>query len=181
MNKAVFLDRDGTINVEKNYLYKIEDFEFTEGAVEAIKLLNQNEYKVIVISNQAGVARGYYTEEAVDKLHEYIQKQLKKYDAHIDAFYYCPHHPIHGVGKYKLQCKCRKPEDGLYKRAIKDFNIDVEKSYAVGDKLSDLIPAVDNNIKSFLVMTGYGKEEVKNIKTDMRITKNLYSFVTEII
>ncbi|URZ03564.1 D-glycero-beta-D-manno-heptose 1,7-bisphosphate 7-phosphatase [Clostridium felsineum] len=180
MNKAVFIDRDGTINVEKNYLYKIEDFEFIEGTREAIKILNDNGYKVVVITNQAGVARGYYTEEDVKKLHEFIQEELKKCDAHVDAFYYCPHHPIDGKGKYKTDCDCRKPKDGLYKKAIQDINIDVEKSYAVGDKISDLLPALSNKIEAFLVMTGYGQKE-RNIREEINIIQNLYSFVTEIV
>lgn len=181
MNRAVFLDRDGTINVEKNYLYRIEDFEFIDGVPQAIKILNDNDYRVIVITNQAGVARGYYKENDVKKLHKYIQDQLKKYGAHIDAFYYCPHHPVNGIGKYKIECNCRKPKDGLFKKAIKDFNIDVSKSYIVGDKISDLIPGKSNNIKSFLVMTGYGKQEALYKKDFIQTTKNLYTFVISII
>ena len=108
--KTVFLDRDGTINVEKNYLYRPEEFEFIPKAPEAIAMLNQAGYQVIVISNQAGVARGYYTENDVETLHNYVNEQLKKWNAHIDAFYYCPHHPDAGIGKYKVKCHCRKPE-----------------------------------------------------------------------
>ncbi|AYD41396.1 D-glycero-beta-D-manno-heptose 1,7-bisphosphate 7-phosphatase [Clostridium fermenticellae] len=159
MNKAVFLDRDGTINVEKNYLYKIKDFEFINGAPEAIKILNDNKYKVIVITNQAGVARGYYTENDIKILHSYIQSQLRKYNAHIDAFYYCPHHPTAGIGEYRIDCECRKPKNGLFKKAIKDFNIDVHESFALGDKVSDLKPALELGIKSILLKTGYGIRE----------------------
>lgn len=181
MNKAVFLDRDGTINAEKNYLYKIEDFEFIKGALEAIRILNDNGYKVIVITNQAGIARGYYTEEDVKRLHEYIQNQLKKYKAHIDAFYYCPHHPTAGIGKYKIDCNCRKPKDGLFRIAISDLKIDVHKSFAVGDKVSDLKPALELEIDSILVETGYGSKE-KNYIYDFNIVlkKDILSAVNYI-
>lgn len=165
MNKAVFLDRDGTINIEKKYLYKIEDFEFIDGAQNAIKLLNDSGYKVIVITNQAGIARGYYNEGDVENLHLYISEELRKYGAHIDAFYYCPHHPSEGKGIYKINCDCRKPKSGLYRRAIEEFNISAQESYVVGDKVSDLIPGIALNMKAILLETGYGKEEKNNIGT----------------
>lgn len=161
LNKAVFLDRDGTINVEKNYLYKIEDFEFIEGAPEAIKLLNDNGYKVIVVTNQAGVARGYYTEDDVKKLHKYIDGELKKYGAHIDAYYYCPHHPIYGIGEYKVECNCRKPKPGLLERAIEDFGISVENSWLIGDNKTDIEAGNRLNLNTILVITGHGKSYSK--------------------
>ena len=122
--KTVFLDRDGTINVEKNYLYRLEDFEFIPKAPEAIAMLNKCGYQVIVVSNQAGVARGYYTEDDVKKLHKYINLRLKEYNAHIDAFYYCPHHPDKGfegeIKELKIDCDCRKPKIGMLEKAKKD-------------------------------------------------------------
>lgn len=137
-NKAVFLDRDGTINIDKGYVYKIEDFEFIPGAIEAIKLLNDNDFKVIVVTNQAGIARGYYKEDDVYKLHDYINEELAKHDARIDAFYFCPHHPTAGIGKYKVDCKCRKPNSGLLEKASIDFDIELSKSWIIGDKKSDI-------------------------------------------
>ena len=133
MNKAAFFDRDGTINVEKNYLYKVEDFEFIEGIPELIKKYNDEGYIVIVVTNQAGIARGYYTEEDMNILHRYINEQLAKIGAHIDAFYFCPHHPdITG------ECNCRKPKTGMLEKAIKDWNIDVSQSILYGDKTWDI-------------------------------------------
>ncbi len=133
MNKAAFFDRDGTINVEVNYLYKIEDFRFIDGMPELIKKYNDEGYIVIVVTNQAGIARRYYTEEDMHKLHKHINQELEKIGAHIDAFYFCPHHPdITGV------CKCRKPKPGMIEQAIKDFNIDVSKSILYGDKPWDI-------------------------------------------
>lgn len=182
MNKAVFLDRDGTINIEKNYLYKIEDFEFITGATEAIKLLNENNYKVIVVTNQAGVGRGYYKEPDVHKLHNYIQEELKKYNTKIDGFYYCPHHPVHGISEYKLQCECRKPKDGLYKLAIEEYNLDPKLSYGIGDKLSDLEPIVNLGGKGILVRTGYGKTYEEHADScNIHIEDNILEAVKHII
>ncbi|WP_425806385.1 D-glycero-alpha-D-manno-heptose-1,7-bisphosphate 7-phosphatase [Desulfitobacterium sp. Sab5] len=146
MNKAVFLDRDGTINVDVNYLYRIEDFRFIEGMPQFIKKFNDWGYKVIVVTNQAGIARGYYTEKDMNKLHRFINNELKKIGAHIDAFYYCPHHPdITGP------CHCRKPESGMILQAINDFNIDVKQSLLFGDKMWDIESAEKCGIKGFLV------------------------------
>ncbi|WP_054741953.1 D-glycero-alpha-D-manno-heptose-1,7-bisphosphate 7-phosphatase [Cellulosilyticum ruminicola] len=164
MNKAVFLDRDGTINVEKNYLYKIEDFEFIQGVPEAIKLLNDAGYLVIVITNQAGIARGYYTEEDMHKLHRYINQELIKYGAHIDAYYFCPHHPVHGIGEYKKDCNCRKPKTGMLEAAIKDFDIDVSKSYMFGDKEWDVEAGERMGVLGFRV-DEHENELLQKVKT----------------
>lgn len=151
MNKAIFLDRDGTLNFEKNYLYKVEDFEFIPGMPEAIKLWNNLGYLVIIVTNQAGVARGYYKEEDIKILHEYINYKLEEINAHIDAFYYCPHHPVHGIGEYKVDCNCRKPKTGMLERAILDFDIDVTHSYLFGDQDSDIKAGEAMEIKSYKV------------------------------
>lgn len=151
MKKAIFLDRDGTINKEKNYLYKIEDFKFIPGMPDAIKRWNDLNYLVIVVTNQAGVARGYYTEEDVKILHTYINDELQMYSAWIDKFYYCPHHPTEGNGKYLRICNCRKPNTGLLEQAIKEFDIDISQSFLFGNSKSDLDAGEKLNIKSFLV------------------------------
>ncbi|MGP1488206.1 MAG: D-glycero-alpha-D-manno-heptose-1,7-bisphosphate 7-phosphatase [Peptoanaerobacter stomatis] len=146
MNKAAFFDRDGTINVEKNYLYKVEDFEFIKGIPELIKKYNDEGYVVIVVTNQAGIARGYYTEEDMNILHRYINEQLAKIGAHIDAFYFCPHHPdITG------ECNCRKPKTGMLEKAIKEWNIDVTKSILYGDKPWDIEAGEKCGIRSIYV------------------------------
>lgn len=146
MNKALFLDRDGTINVDKGHVYKIEDFEFIKGMPEFIKKYNDQDYKVIVISNQAGIAKGYYTREDVDKLHKYINQELAKIGAHIDAFYICPHHP-----DYTGECNCRKPKTGMIEQAIRDFDIDASESILYGDKPWDIECGERCNIKSYYV------------------------------
>lgn len=146
MNKAAFFDRDGTINVDVNYLYRIEDFRFIEGMPHFIKKFNDWGFKVIVVTNQAGIARGYYTIEDMNKLHNHINNELAKIGAHIDAFYFCPHHSdITGL------CHCRKPEPGMIQQAIKDFNIDVTQSVLFGDKSWDIEAGKKCGIKGYLV------------------------------
>ena len=137
--KVVFLDRDGTMNVEVNYLHRKEDLKLIDGTAEAVRLLNEAGYKVIVITNQAGVARGYYTEADVKILHDYMNEVLERDGAHVDAFYYCPHHPEHGIGLYKKKCHCRKPETGMFEMAERDLpeGIDKVHSYMIGDKRID--------------------------------------------
>lgn len=151
MEKAIFLDRDGTINTDKGHLYKIEDFQFIPGTANAIKIWNEMNYFVLVVTNQSGVARGLYTENDVCILHNYINDELKKLNAHIDNFYYCPHHPTEGKGIYLQDCDCRKPKSGMLERAIREFNIDTTQSYLFGDKATDLETGRRLNIKSFLV------------------------------
>lgn len=151
MKKAIFLDRDGTINIEKDYLYKIADFEFIDGMPSAIQRWNKLGFLVIVVTNQSGIARGYYKEKDVEILHMYINEELSKYNAHIDKFYYCPHHPTEGKGKYLKNCNCRKPKTGLLERAIEENDIDISKSYLFGDKNSDLEAGKKLGIESFLV------------------------------
>lgn len=154
--KTVFLDRDGTINVEKNYLYRKDEFEFIENAPQAIALLKRCGYRVIVVSNQAGVARGYYQESDVCVLHSYINDQLKEYDTCIDAFYFCPHHPDAGVGKYRVVCSCRKPGIGMFEQACKDFCVDRENSWMIGDNRGDIEAGKRFGLKTIMVRTGYG-------------------------
>ena len=138
MKKAIFFDRDGTLNEEVHFLHKIEDFVWTEGAIEAIKFCNDHNYLAIVITNQSGVARGYYPEENIMKLHQWMNDQLKGHGAHLDGIYYCPHHPEGIIGKYALKCNCRKPLPGMLLRAEKDFDIDMAKSYLIGDGARDV-------------------------------------------
>lgn len=146
MNKVAFFDRDGTINVDVNYLYKIEDFRFINGMPQFIKKFNDWGYKVIVVTNQAGIGRGYYTEEDMHKLHDHINEELARIGAHIDAFYFCPHHP-----DFTGSCRCRKPEPGMIEQAIKDFDIDVTQSVLFGDKPWDIEAGKKCGIKGYLV------------------------------
>lgn len=128
------------------------------GVPQALKKLKDAGYKLIVVTNQAGVARGYYTEEDVKILHQYMNQLLEKEGAEIDAFYYCPHHPVHGIGAYKKVCNCRKPGTGMFEMAEKDFPVDRAASYMIGDKLLDTEAGQKFGVTSILVGTGYGAE-----------------------
>lgn len=166
MRRAVFLDRDGTINVEKEYLYQISEFEFVPGAVEAVRLLNEAGFLVIVVTNQSGVARGYYSEEDVENLHRYIAGELEKQGVWVDAWLYCPHHPD-GRGSYALPCNCRKPLPGMLNEAIRRFDIDPESSFMIGDKMADISAGLAAGCRAILVRTGYGaatEESAPNLK-----------------
>jgi D-glycero-D-manno-heptose 1,7-bisphosphate phosphatase len=156
--RAVFLDRDGTINIEKDYLYRPEDFEFVPGAAEAVKLLKQHGYLVVVVTNQSGVARGYYTEDDVQNLHSYIDRLLDAAGTAVDAWYYCPHHTA-GKGDYAVDCQCRKPLPGMLLKAASDLDIDLSGSWMVGDKLVDVEAGIAAGCKPLLVMTGYGEDQ----------------------
>jgi D-glycero-D-manno-heptose 1,7-bisphosphate phosphatase len=138
MNKAVFLDRDGTINTDSGYVYRIQDFKFIEGVRESLLLLQEAGYLLVVISNQSGVARGYYTEDDVVRLHAWMIKTLYSEGIVISGVYYCPHHPRGVIEPYNRDCGCRKPKLELFYRAVRDMDIDIDISFAIGDRVRDL-------------------------------------------
>ena len=153
-NRAVFFDRDGTLNVEKGYLCDTEKFAFIEGAPDAVKFLNDRNIKVIVITNQSGVARGFFTESDVNNFHDFMRKEFEKFDAHIDGFYYCPHHPKAEVEKYRVDCDCRKPKPGLILKACRDFDIDPEKAIMIGDMPRDPESGENAGLKKGILFDG---------------------------
>ena len=159
MNRAVFLDRDGTINEEMGYINHPDRFKIFPFVPESISIFNQLNFKVIIVTNQSGVARGYFEESLVLQLHDKLKKYLVENKAYIDAIYYCPHHPKEGKGKYKKDCNCRKPKPGMIDQAVKELNIDLKRSYLIGDRYKDILFAKRMNIQACLVMTGYGKGE----------------------
>ena len=176
MKKAIFLDRDGTINVEKDYIYKSEDLVFEEGAIEALKTFKNLGYILIVISNQSGIARGYFTEEDLNIFNNNMNEILKKNGVEITEFYCCPHHPD-GIGEYKKVCECRKPNNKMIEDAIKKYNIAREKSYMIGDKTSDIGAGLKSNLKTVLVKTGYGLKDMEKIdKNETLVCENLKDF-----
>ncbi len=138
MNKAVFLDRDGTINVEKRYVYKKEDFSYIDGVVDALKKIQVIGFLLIVVTNQSGIARGYYTEEEYVELEKWMIDDLLKQGVRISAVYHCPHYEGGVIPRYSIKCSCRKPKLGMFLQAQKDFDIDLNKSFAVGNNLTDL-------------------------------------------
>ena len=176
MKKCIFLDRDGNINVEKDYLHKIEDFEFETGALEAIKTFSDSEYLIVVVTNQSGIARGYYTEEDVIELHRHLKKKIEDAGGRVDGFYYCPHHSEKGIGKYKKECECRKPESGMFLQAKADLDIDFSNSIMVGDKMSDVEAGKKLGMRGILVRTGHGRTEEKKANKDIEIYDTLFEF-----
>jgi D-glycero-D-manno-heptose 1,7-bisphosphate phosphatase len=172
MKRAVFIDRDGTINEEREYLYRTDDFAFIPGAPQAIRLLNEAGFLVIVVTNQSGVARGFYTEEDVHLLHSHITSHLERFGARVDAWFYCPHHPA-GRGSYALPCRCRKPLPGMFLEAAGRFDIDLESSIMIGDKLVDVEAGKAAGCRSILVRTGYGSEEEHMCRNGIEIYDNL--------
>ena len=176
MKKAIFLDRDGTINVEKDYIYKSEDLVFEEGTIDALKTFKNLGYILIVVSNQSGIARGYFTEEDLNIFNNNMNEILKKNGIEITEFYCCPHHPD-GIGEYKKVCECRKPNNKMIEDAIKKYNIDREKSYMIGDKTSDIGAGIKSNLKTVLVKTGYGLKDMEKInKNETLVCENLKDF-----
>ena len=176
MKKAIFLDRDGTINVEKDYIYKSEDLVFEEGTIDALKTFKNLGYILIVVSNQSGIARGYFTEEDLNIFNNNMNEILKKNGVEITEFYCCPHHPD-GIGEYKKVCECRKPNNKMIEDAIKKYNIAREKSYMIGDKTSDIGAGLKSNLKTVLVKTGYGLKDMEKIdKNETLICENLKDF-----
>jgi len=176
-NIAVFLDRDGTINEEVGYLDDLDKLKIIGSAYQAIKMVNDKGMKVVVISNQSGVARGLLTEEFVRKTNDCLQNRLLQRGARIDHFYYCPHHPTEGEKPYRQNCDCRKPAPGMLLRAAADLNIDLRNSYLVGDRFLDMEAAKNAGVKGILVRTGYGSELLQDDGPDQSTADNQPDFV----
>ncbi|MCK5228018.1 MAG: D-glycero-beta-D-manno-heptose 1,7-bisphosphate 7-phosphatase [Desulfobulbaceae bacterium] len=160
---AVFLDRDGTINEQMGYINHISRFHLLPNVALAIRALNEREVPVVVISNQSGVGRGYFPESLLTDVHEKMNRLLAEEGAKIDGLYYCPHHPEAREDVYRIECDCRKPRSGMLEKAARDLNLDLAGSYVVGDRWSDLKTAERCNASGVLVLTGYGRGDLKYI------------------
>ena len=180
LKRAVFVDRDGTINVERDYLYRVEDFEFIPGAPEALGLLNRAGFLVVVVTNQSGVARGYYTEEDVEVLHRHIDAELAKTGSRVDAWYYCPHHPS-GRGSYSLPCRCRKPLPGMLLEAARRHGIDLAASVMIGDKMADVEAGLAAGCGTILVRTGYGAADEARVPPETVVCDDLLAAVRSLL
>jgi len=178
-NIAVFLDRDGTINEEVGYMDNLNKLKMIPAAYEAIRLINKSCMKAIVVTNQAGIARGFFTEQFVIKTHEIIQASLLQKKASIDKFYYCPHHPTEGTGIYLQNCNCRKPLPGMLLQAAHDLDIELQSSYMIGDRYRDVETAKKVGVKGILVKTGYGREVLQDVGPDVATAENKPVFVAE--
>lgn len=161
---AVFLDRDGTLCEEVGYVNHIDRLKLFPWTAEAIRKLNRAGVPAIVTTNQSGVARGYFPEELVHRVHRKIALELAASDARIDAFYYCPHHPDSSEKAYRKDCDCRKPGTGMLDEAAKRFNIDTKSSYVVGDSGRDMEMGFNAGARTVLVMTGYGRGNYENLR-----------------
>lgn len=182
MNKAIFLDRDGVINIDRNYVYKVEDFEFIPRAIGALKMLSKTDYKIIIITNQSGIGRELYTHEDLKKVMDFMYKEFDKHKIKVEKkYYFCPHHPTKGIGEYRVECDCRKPKTGMFKQAQKDFDIDMSKSFYIGDLEPDMVAGRNAGCKTIFVLSGHGKkEDLKDVKPDF-IAKDLYEAVEVIL
>ena len=153
LTKAIFLDRDGVINIEKNYLHKIEEFEFINGTFETLKYFQEKGYKLFIITNQSGIGRGYYTHNDFNKLTTWMLDEFKKNSITISQVEFCPHAPT-------TECDCRKPKTGMIDNILKNFDVDLENSWLVGDKSSDIKCAKNANIKNTIqVKSGHDFKE----------------------
>ena len=168
MRPAVFLDRDGTINREVNYLSNPEEFELLPGAAEAIAKWNARGWAVVVVTNQSGVGRGYFSGAVLDAIHEKMRSELAASNAHVDAIYCCLHRPDE-------ECACRKPRCELFRRAAEQLGIDVEKSFFVGDKWTDVLPATELGGRGILLLTGHGKAEIGNVPVNAPVVETAAS------
>ncbi len=160
---AVFLDRDGTINEQMGYINHICRFILLPGAAQAIRRLNEAKIPVVVISNQSGLARGYFPEELLEEVHEKMKRLLAQEGAHVDGIYICPHHPEAKEEHLRVSCSCRKPKPGLVLQAAEELGLDPAGSFVVGDRWSDIKTAVNCGAQSILVRTGYGRGDEQYI------------------
>jgi D-glycero-D-manno-heptose 1,7-bisphosphate phosphatase len=180
-NRAVFLDRDGTINTELEYLHQAEHFAFIPEAPQAIRLLKEAGFFVIVVTNQSGVARGIYDEAAVHNLHRHMDAELARHGTGVDAYYFCPHHPEHGIGDYKKECECRKPLAGMLLQAAADFSLDLKSSFIIGDKLVDIEAGLKADCRPLLVRTGYGAAESARLPAGIPVFDDLLAAARAIV
>jgi len=144
---TAFLDRDGVLNVDHGYVHRIEELSWIDGAPESVRLLNEAGFRVVVITNQSGIARGHYDEDAVARFHAHMQDFLRARGARIDAFYVCPHHPEGTVALYAIDCECRKPKTGLLEQAARECAVDRARSFVIGDRDGDVEAAAAFGIR----------------------------------
>lgn len=163
LRPAVFLDRDGTINEQMGYINHISRFQLLPGVAAAIKQLNEANIPVVVVTNQSGLARGYFPEDLLVAVHEKMTQLLAEQGAHVDSIYICPHHPEAQKEQYRLDCNCRKPKTGLFLQAAAEMGLDLSRSFVIGDRWSDLKSAVACHATPVLVLTGYGRGDAQYI------------------
>lgn len=165
--KAAFIDRDGVINEERNYVHHIADFMLLPGVIDGLILLRDAGYRLIIVTNQAGIARGYYDQAAMDHLHDHLRTLLSEHGVALDAIYFCPHHPQGSVKTLTIDCNCRKPAPGMLLQAAKDFNLDLTTSVLIGDKLSDIQAGKNAGVgRTVIVESGHQVETIARHEAD---------------
>jgi len=183
--KVLFLDRDGVINKDLKYVCKKEDFYFKYGIFKLLKKASEQNYKIIIITNQAGIGRGFYSEDEFWLLMDWVLSKFLQKGISIEKVYFCPHHPESGfkgeVIELKIDCECRKPNTGMIKKAVKDLNIDLQKSYLIGDTTSDIKTGEKMGLKTILVKTGYSGRDEKYIVNPNYHCDNLLEGVKKIL
>lgn len=179
IKSAVFIDRDGTLNEECGYLYRPEECRFIPRAIEAVAQLNAAGYLVIVVTNQSGIARGFYSVADLERLHDFMARQLNEGGARVDGWYYCPHHP--DFQAYPENCSCRKPMPGMLLRAAAEMDIDLASSWIIGDKSADIAAGRAAGCKPILVLTGYGAAEHAGIDSGVTVCEDLYAAALHIV
>jgi D-glycero-D-manno-heptose 1,7-bisphosphate phosphatase len=184
--RAVFIDRDGTISEEVGYVNHVSRYRVFPFAAEAVRALNEAGWLAVLVTNQAGVARGYFKEELIGAVHDLLAAELEKDGARLDAVYYCPHHPSVGEPPYRFDCDCRKPRPGLIRRAAEELGVDLARSWMVGDRYSDTELARNAGVRAAFVLTGYGRGEYEHQSRDWQhrpdlVAKNLLAAVRKIV
>ena len=168
LRNAVVIDRDGVIIEDTDYVYKSADLSFIPGSIEALQTLSRSSYKIIIITNQSGIGRGYFTESDYHVFTETLLEKLSDYGARVDGVYFCPHHPASGMGRYKTLCPCRKPRTGMLTKASREHGIRLRGSWLIGDKTSDIKAGADAGCKTILVKTGYAGRDLQfRLKADL--------------
>lgn len=161
---GVFLDRDGTLNEEKDYIRTPDDLHLIHGAAAAVRKLNDRGVTICIISNQSGIARGYLSERDLVPIHQLLERELQREGAWVNRIYYCPHHPTAGIAPYNIDCECRKPKPGMLTWGADDFNLDLSASFVVGDSLVDMQAGSSVGATTILVLTGYGSSAVEQCR-----------------
>lgn len=185
MNKAIFLDRDGTLNYDYGYIKDPSEIKLFQEVETSLKLLKNYNFKLIIVSNQSGVARGFLSITQANLINKHLQEELSKFDVFIDEIYICPHYAEGKIKRYVKDCSCRKPKPGMLLKAKDKFSLDFSQSFLIGDKISDIGAGFNVGCKTVLVLTGYGKEELERQEQWLYqpdyIANNLYSAASWII
>ena len=177
---TVFLDRDGTLIEEVGYLSHLDRIVLYPWSIESVKLLNRAGFKVVVVTNQAGVARGLFDEDFIDEAHRFLDQKFSDGGATIDRFYYCPHHPEASVEAYRSECDCRKPKAGMLWKAAQELQLELSHSFVIGDRLSDLRLGQAVGARSLLVRTGYGETTARELTDDVEVAYTAPELMTAV-